>query len=161
MSTAQRGDEEELRDVAACYARGVDNRDAELFTSTFHPDGALELYRAAGQDEPAERIEGHEALARVIENIARYDKTFHFIGQQSFEIDADRATGEVYCIAHHLTIAGDEASNWVMYIRYHDDYIKVGGRWAIALRKVRTEWTALLPARPPRGRTQASAPKET
>lgn len=147
MSTARRGDEEELRDVAARYARGIDTRDAELFTSVFRPDGILELYRAAAADEPATRIEGHEALGRVIETVARYDKTFHFLGQMSFEINEDRATGEVYCIANHLTIAGEKASNWVMYIRCHDEYLRVGGQWAIAVRKVRTDWTSLLPAR--------------
>jgi SnoaL-like domain len=152
VSTAYRGDEEQLRDVAARYARGVDTRDAALFASAFHPNGVLELYRAASPDEPAARIEGHEALGRVVENVARYDKTFHFLGQQSFEINEDRATGEVYCMAHHLTIAGDEASNWVMYIRYHDEYIKVGSRWAIANRKVHTDWTSVLPAQAPRRR---------
>ena len=35
--------------------------------------------------------------------LEQYDQTFHFVGNTRYEIDATHATGEVYCLAHHLT----------------------------------------------------------
>ena len=36
-------------------------------------------------------------------SIQRYPKTFHMLGQSTYSIGERRGTGEVYCIAHHLT----------------------------------------------------------
>ena len=46
---------------------------------------------------------GEKELASVTRLIAAYDRTFHFLGNSRYEFDSDTATGEVYCMAHHLT----------------------------------------------------------
>src|SRR5947209_7068456 len=91
-----------LRSLAEKYASGVDRRDRDTFLAAFHPDGLLVQL---DQKDPLLVIatrRGHDELGDVTELIARYDTTFHFIGNTRYEIDGDRATGEVYCLAHHL-----------------------------------------------------------
>ena len=138
-----------LRAVAARYAGGVDRRDADLFVSAFHPDGTLKVFRTTG-DTPASSMAGHDELRPVTENIKRYPITFHFLGQSSYTlVDEDRATGEVYCVAHHLSPGkgpNGETTDRVMYIRYADEYSRgADGQWRIAARELHPDWIEIHP----------------
>ena len=73
--------------------------------------------------------------------VGMYAVTTHFLGQQYVDVDGERATGETYCLAHHLSGDGDEQHNHVMSIRYLDDYQRVDGRWLIARRRLVIDWT--------------------
>ena len=45
----------------------------------------------------------------------------HFVGQSTiFSLKGDRATGEAYCIAHHLTVEGEKRGLMIAYLRYLD-----------------------------------------
>ena len=43
-----------------------------------------------------------KSLTPVFENLNRYEATTHFNGQSTIVLDGDRATGESYCLAHHV-----------------------------------------------------------
>jgi hypothetical protein len=137
-------DRVELRALADRYARGVDRRDRAAYVGAFHPDGVLEIYRPRRTDVLAKRLEGHDELGRVTDDIGRYERTFHVVGQATYDVDGDRATGEVYCVAHH--VVGD--TDRVMYIRYEDEYTRRDGRWAIEVRRLRNEWNEVHAVEP-------------
>ena len=40
-------------------------------------------------------------------DLNQYAATMHFNGQSTIYLDGDRATGESYCLAHHLTVTED------------------------------------------------------
>lgn len=141
-----------LRGLAVRYARGVDRRDRGLFLSAFSPAARLEV-------SPRVTMAGHDRIGMVIELIARYDRTFHVLGQSAYEAAADgadgsdgsdgsdesdgEATGEVYCVAHHFSPEGDDL---VMYIRYEDRYARRDGGWLITTRQVIVDATQNCPA---------------
>src|SRR5260370_24185571 len=51
------------------------------------------------------RSRSREALAPVFAELNKYDATTHFVGQSTiFTLTDDRATGETYCLAHHVTV---------------------------------------------------------
>lgn len=135
----------ELYDLAARYAAGADRRDPELFISAFLPQGRLRRYEPADAPEPSSDRAGHAALAEVPALLGRYARTSHHLGQARYDLDGDVATGEVYCLAHHLT-ADDPPLLHVMHIRYVDRYRCVGGRWGIEDRRVLVDWTEDRPA---------------
>jgi hypothetical protein len=139
-------DQVALRALAERYAAGVDRRDRALFLSAFHADGVLVLLDRADPTQVAATRRGHAELGDVTELIARYDKTFHFIGNSRYEVDGDRATGEVYCVAHHLDTARHGGTDYVMMIRYLDTYTRRDGRWGIDERRLVTDWTELRTA---------------
>ena len=86
-------------------------------------------------------------LAKIPELIRVYAKTFHFVGNSAYDIADGRATGEVYCLAHHLTPDRHGGTNYVMYIRYQDRYHPgPDGVWKIADRRVLIDWTEVRPA---------------
>jgi hypothetical protein len=138
----------ELRALAEGYASGADRRDPDSYVSVFVPDGRLRVYRG-DSTEPSSVLVGHEELMRVPAMLAGYAKTFHLLGQSIYEIGDGGATGEVYCMAHHLTAETNGATDYVMHIRYDDIYHPdADGNWKIADRRVNVEWTETRPADP-------------
>jgi len=149
---------EELRSLAERYAQGVDRREVGTFVALFHDDAAIIIHDPSESTEPRE-IRGVERLAKIPEVIKRYPKTFHLLGQSTYDIGDGEATGEVYCVAHHLTpdAATPEkggGTNFVMYIRYEDTYRPdVDGAWKFAQRRLRVDWTETRAANPPKEET--------
>ena len=129
-----------LRAVSAQYAAGADQRDSQMFAGAFLPDGVLETYLPGGTGNPSRRYQGQAELEAIPQNLTKYAETFHFLGQSTFTTVEGEATGDVYCIAHHLTKDIDGDTDRVMYIRYHDRYAKLDGQWRIAVRGVHTDW---------------------
>lgn len=146
------GDELALRRLAGLYAGGADRGDGEAFAGVFLPGARLRVYRLPDLERPSTDLTGHDALARVPGSLAdRYDRTFHFLGQSTYEIGDGEATGEVYCLAHHLSIDGDGdgGTSYVMHMRYLDDYQRDdAGEWKIAERTAHVDWTETRPANP-------------
>jgi hypothetical protein len=61
--------------------------------------------------------------------------------------DGDRATGESYCLAHHLT-QDQHGSRTLMVasIRYLDAFVKQDGAWLFAERRLMVDWTDTRPS---------------
>jgi ketosteroid isomerase-like protein len=135
-----------LRALADQYASAVDRRDRDAFLDVFHPDAVLVLLDHADPTVVTATRAGHAELAAVTELIARYERTFHFVGNARYEIDGDRATGEVYCLAHHLTPNRHGGTDYVMLIRYQDSYSRRDGGWRIDERRLVTDWTEVRTA---------------
>lgn len=65
----------------------------------------------------------------------------HFIGQSTiFSLTGDRATGEAYCLAHHVTVDGSKRHLMVASLRYLDIFTKTGGKWQSAERRLYVDW---------------------
>jgi hypothetical protein len=132
----------ELQLLSFNYASGVDRRDRDQLLSSFHPDATLTVLKSTwGVDKPPVALQGHAEIGRIVDLIAIYPQTFHFIGQSSFASTDLGASGEIYCIAHHRWTDEVELDH-VMYIRYNDVYrLGTDDRWRIATRAVQVEWT--------------------
>jgi hypothetical protein len=137
-----------LRNLAERYAQGVDRRDRDTFLSAFHPDATLAVHHPSEKEDGINVMRGHEQIGRVPEFITVYPKTYHVLGQSTYEVVDDDATGETYCVAHHLTPDRHGGTNYVMYIRYADTYRRVAGEWRIATRRVNVDWTDQRAANP-------------
>jgi hypothetical protein len=140
----------ELRSLAEQYARGVDRHDdVDGFVALFLPDATITIHDPSESTEPRE-LRGTERLARIPEVIQRYAKTFHMLGQSTYSIGERECTGEVYCIAHHLTPDQHGGTDYVMFIRYEDTYRRdPEGAWKFAQRRLRVDWTETRPVNPP------------
>jgi hypothetical protein len=139
---------QQLRALAERYAQGVDRREVDTFVALFHDDATIVIHDPSESTEPRE-IRGVERLAKIPEIIKQYPATFHLLGQSTYDIGDGEATGEVYCIAHHLTRGVDRDTNFVMYIRYEDTYRPdADGVWKFAQRRLRVDWTETRAANP-------------
>jgi hypothetical protein len=98
--------------------------------------------------EPTQVLNGRGALTPVFEALNNYQATMHFNGQSTIALDGDRATGESYCIAHHLFSEAGERGLMVAWLRYGDTFVKVDGRWLFAERNLYVDWTETRSSHP-------------
>ena len=148
ITTTGLADRLAIRALVDAYARCADRRDAEGQKSLFTEDTHFVVYMEGEGTEPTQALDGREALTPVFENLNRYEATTHFNGQSTIALDGDRATGESYCLAHHLFTDGGERKLMVASLRYHDTFVRLEGAWRFAERKLFVDWTETRASHP-------------
>jgi hypothetical protein len=130
-----------IRELVEAYAHCADRRDAQGQMALFTVDTYFVVYMNAKDPAPSQELHSRAELAPVFADLNRYDATMHFVGQSTiFTLTDDRATGEAYCIAHHLTVEGDKRRLMVAYLRYDDTFVKEAGVWLFAERLLYVDW---------------------
>ena len=138
-----------IRELVDAYAHCADRRNPEGQKSLFTEDTHFVVYMDGQGTEPSQVLDGREALTPVFDDLNRYQTTMHFNGQSTVELDGDQATGESYCLAHHLTEAEDGSRTlMVASIRYLDTFVKQDGAWLFAERRLMVNWTDTRPSVP-------------
>lgn len=122
-------DKEALRDLATRYARAIDRRDQELLRSVYHDD-AIDDHGVVFCDGAAVFV------ARQPEIMAPFAITAHYLCNQSYRLEGNRADGELYFIAYHRTDGEDGGKHVIVSGRYLDNYEKRGGLWKVAHRRL-------------------------
>ena len=135
-----------IRELVDAYAHCADRRDAEGQKSLFTEDTHFVVYMGGQGSEPTQILDGREALTPVFDALNDYQATMHFNGQSTIALDGERATGESYCIAHHLFIEDGDRKLMVAFLRYHDRFVKVAGSWLFAERQLYVDWTESRPS---------------
>ena len=149
MSPGEATDRLAIRELVDAYAHCADRRDAAGQMGLFTEDTHFVVFMDHFSDEPTMDLHGRESLAPVFENLNSYAVTMHFNGQSTVVLDGDRATGESYCLAHHLTIAEDgRRTMMIASIRYLDELVRQDGRWLFAERRLMVNWTETRPSAP-------------
>ena len=108
ISPAEAADRLAIRELVEAYAHCADRRDPKGQMSLFTEDTHFVVYMSAKDPTPSQELHSREALAPVFADLNKYDATTHFVGQSTiFTLTGDRATGEAYTLAHHVTIDGE------------------------------------------------------
>jgi hypothetical protein len=109
--------------------------------SLFTVDTRFVVYMHAKDLMPTQELHSREALAPVFAELNKYEATTHFIGQSSItSLPAERATGETYCLAHHVTVNGTKRRLMVASLRYLDTFVKIDGAWFFGERRLYVDW---------------------
>ena len=149
MSAEEAADRLAIRELFDAYAHCADRRDAKGQMALFTPDTRFLVYMDSRSEQPTQELHGREALAPVFDNLNTYQATMHFNGQSTVVLDGDRATGESYCIAHHLYEADGQRTLMKAYIRYLDQFARQpDGSWLFAERTLMVDWTETRPSNP-------------
>ena len=135
-----------IRELIDRYAHCADRRDAEGQMALFTEDTRFLVFMDATAAEPTQELRGRESLAPVFDNLNTYAVTMHFNGQSTVELDGDRAAGESYCLAHHVSVGEDgQRTMMIASIRYLDEFVKQEGQWLFAERRLMVNWTETRP----------------
>lgn len=131
-------DNERFREISALYARFVDRHEFGRLPEIMAAGASIAVHPGdPATTPPLYKMEGVPAIQQAFELLRNYQRTFHFVGQQSItELGADSARGETYCIANHFHNKNGVDHNYVMYIRYQDRFVREGGVWKIAERQL-------------------------
>ena len=133
-------DRRELYDLALRYARAADRRDYAVFREIFTEQGAIHGHRGGVDTKPLYSIEGRETIVAGLSGLEQYEKTLHVVANQLVDMEGDRASGETYCMAHHIYRKDGAPMNRTMAIRYQDRFVRKDGRWYFEERRLDVDW---------------------
>ena len=141
ISPEEAADRVAIRELVEAYAHSADRRDAKGQMSLFTADTHFVVYMNAKDQTPAQELHSREELAPVFADLNKYDATTHFVGQSTiFTLTGERATGEAYCLAHHVTVDGGKRHLMLASLRYLDTFMKIDGAWLFAERRLYVDW---------------------
>ena len=130
-----------IRELIEAYVHCADRRDAKGQMSLFTTDTHFVVYMNAKDPKPSQELHSRQALGPVFAELNQYEATTHFLGQSTItSLTNDRATGEAYCLAHHVTVDGASRRLMVASLRYLDTFAKIDGAWLFAERLLYVDW---------------------
>jgi ketosteroid isomerase-like protein len=149
ISPEEAADRLAIRELVDAYAHCADRRDAKGQMALFTQDTRFLVFMDRNSPEPTQELHGRGSLAPVFDNLNAYAVTMHFNGQSTVVLDGERATGESYCLAHHLSVGEDgQRTMMIASIRYLDQFAKQDGGWLFAERRLMVNWTETRPSTP-------------
>ena len=141
ISPSEAADRLAIRELVEAYARCADRRDAKGQMALFTEDTHFVVYMDAKDPTPSQELHSRAALAPVFDELNKYAATQHFVGQSTIvTLVGDKATGDAYCMAHHLSVNGEKRQLMVAALRYADVYRKIDGAWLFAERRLYVDW---------------------
>ena len=141
ISPEEAADRLAIRELVEAYSHCADRRDAKGQMALFTADTHFVVYMNAKDPKPSQELHSREALAPVFADLNQYAATMHILGQTTIlTLTRDRATGETYCMPHHLTIAGEKRKLMIAALRYTDQFVKIGGAWLFSERRLYVDW---------------------
>jgi len=141
ISPEEAADRPAIRELVEGYAHCADSRDAKGQMALFTPDTHFVVYMNAKSPKPSQELHSREALASVFADLNKYAATMHFVGQSTIlSISGNRATGEAYTLAHHLTVENGKRRLMIATLRYSDQFVKIDREWLFAERLLYVDW---------------------
>src|SRR6201997_5506905 len=141
ISSTEAADRLAIRELVEAYAHCADRRDVKGQMSLFTVDTHFVVYMNAKDSTPSQELHSREALAPVFADLNKYDATTHFVGQSTiFTLTRNRATGEAYCLVHHITVDSGKRRLMLASLRYLDTFVKIENAWLFSERRLYVDW---------------------
>jgi hypothetical protein len=124
---------QDLHELTARYCIGVDRRDRALLESLWWPESEIDfgLFKGSGA-QFAEIISAPNPALEI---------TYHFAGNELFELDGDRASGRSYVLGVSVVLGEDgRKTDQLVGGRYLDQYERRGSVWKFTRRLFVVDW---------------------
>ncbi|MFK8043035.1 nuclear transport factor 2 family protein [Congregibacter sp.] len=130
---------QEIHDVLARYARGVDRADAELLGSCYFDD-------AIEEHGPNYNGNAMDYIAGAMERLRLMGEMAHYVCNSHIELDGDTAWVESYVITF-ARFAGESGDvDTLTGGRLCDRFERREGEWKIAHRRITFDWNNDMPS---------------
>ena len=141
ISPSEAADRLSIRELVEAYAHCADRRDARGQMALFTADTHFVVYMNARDSTPSMELHSREALAPVFGDLTSTTPPRTSSDRApSRSLSGHRATGEAYCLAHHVTIDGGKRRLMVASLRYLDTFVKTDGAWLFSERRLYVDW---------------------
>lgn len=128
MNAQQTEDQLALKRLVDTFSNLADVKDVDAQVLLFTEDAEV-ISKSGGQ---VFTCKGRKEIGKAFAGfLAGFDVVYHLNGQQTVDIDGDKATGISYC---YVTLIGGGKRNQ-SGVRYHDTYVKQNGHWLIRKRE--------------------------
>jgi ketosteroid isomerase-like protein len=141
ISPSEAADRLAIKELVEAYAHCADRRDAKGQMALFTDDTHFVVFMNARDPTPSQELHSREALAPVFAALNQYEATTHFVGQSTIlTLSEKRATGEAYCLAHHVTAKDGKRRLMVASLRYGDTFVRSERGWLFSERRLYVDW---------------------
>lgn len=130
---------QEISEVLARQARGVDRADTELLKSCYHSD-------AVEEHGPNYSGSAHAYIDGAIGRIRKMGEMVHYLCNQHIELDGDTARVEAYVLTFVRFHRNDSNVDTFTGARSVDRFERRNGEWKIAYRKLVFDWNHDMPS---------------
>lgn len=141
LSLEQISDRLELQQLVTDYVYAIDERNWDALDRVFTPDAHIDYTAMGGIAGPYPKVKAWLPLA--LKDFPGYQ---HFIGNLSFEITGDTATGKVAC-TNPMVIpnAAGGSDTMVLGLWYLDQYLRTKDGWRISQRVEKKSYDLGMP----------------
>ncbi len=131
-------DEAALRRTAELYAQGADRRDKSTWAAITTEDCVIEA--------PGILLNGQREIVAALDVMAQlFVITQHRVHNQLVRIEGDRAQGETYGTADHVSEREGSRTLLSWAIRYQDRWRREAGEWRFEHRRLVLDWSETRP----------------
>ena len=135
-----------IRDLVDGWAHCADRRLPEQQADLFAPDSEVLVFNDdPATSDPVQHLRTRAEMIEAFGVLDQYEATTHFNGQSTIEIDGDTASGESYCLAHHVSAKDGDRQLLVLSIRYLDRFVRTEAGWRFSQRRLLIDWTDTRP----------------
>ena len=128
-------DMREIIDVMNRYTTALDTKDWEMLEATMTPDGQADFGNLAGVGV----LESPQALVDACRGALQdLRATQHLQGNYVVEVTGDTAKASCYLQASHFAEDLPGGNEFVVWAKYHDDFVRTENGWRIKYRSLET-----------------------
>ncbi|MGV3479777.1 MAG: nuclear transport factor 2 family protein [Sphingobium sp.] len=131
---------QDIQDVMARYARGVDRADGPLLHSCYWDD-AIEEHGSSYSGPARPYVDG------AVQRLMKTGTICHYVCNMHVELDGDTAWVESYLLTFARFPKGDEPWDTLTGGRIVDKFVRRDGEWRILHRKMAFDWNHDMPSR--------------
>ena len=131
-------DVQQLKKLVDQFSILADKKDVEGQLKLFSNNAVVESYR---DGKLSSRLKGKTEIGEAFTNfLSLFETVYHLNGQQTTEINGNRAIGISYCLVVLISQNDEGKVKTTFGVSYDDEYVKEDGKWYIKRRKSHFNW---------------------
>lgn len=127
-----------IKTLVDTFSNLADTKSVDAQVLLFTEDATVDSW---SEGKLVSSLKGREQLGAAFSGyLSNFDTVYHMNGQQTVELDGNRATGVSYCLVVLIGSEGDKRFRNTAGVMYRDEYVRRDGRWLIAKRVSNFTW---------------------
>ena len=128
----------ELKELVDTFSILADKKDTDAQTFLFTEDAQVYNY---DEGKLTTVLKGREEIGKAFRDyLSLFETVYHINGQQTVNIDGDKADGISYCQVVLVRIENGEKIALIRGVYYNDEYTNINGKWLISKRTSNFVW---------------------
>ena len=129
----------ELKELVDTFSILADKKDTDAQTFLFTEDAQVYNY---DEGKLTTVLKGREEIGKAFRDyLALFETVYHINGQQTVNIDGDKADGISYCQVVLVRTENGEKIALIRGVYYNDEYTNINGKWLISKRTSNFVWS--------------------
>ncbi|TKZ30353.1 nuclear transport factor 2 family protein [Brachyspira catarrhinii] len=128
-----------LKELVDTFSILADKKETDAQTFLFTEDAEVYTYN---EGELTTILKGRDEIGKAFgDYLSLFETVYHINGQQTVNIDGDKADGISYCQVVLVRIENGKKIALIRGVYYNDEYTNIDGKWLISKRTSNFVWS--------------------